>query len=423
MIDLVYITAISGTGGSGAVSFRREKYVPRGGPDGGDGGAGGDVFIRGAARHDTLMHIRNEAIFQAINGGDGTARKRTGKTAKPTVIEVPIGTRIWLEGEDEDEDLLGDVMHDGEEICIARGGIGGLGNTNFATPTQQVPLIAEAGGPREEVYLKLELKLLADVAFIGKPSCGKSTLISQLSGARPKIAEYPFTTLEPVLGVVSTERGRFVAVEIPGLIEGAHKGAGLGQEFLRHASRCGVLIHLIDGADKDIFHDFEMLRKEVVAFGQGLEEKPWLIAVNKIDIEEAKEMALLLQDDLEGLGPEVHLISGLTGEGLGDLVERVGLTIEELRRSPDLSVHPLLEASLDDDAGIVSVTKDTGENVYEVHSAQADRFVRGSQLESWSGQLQLWAAFRDLGVVDALAQAGAGRGDTIRIGNAEFEWV
>lgn len=421
MIDIVYITAISGSGGSGAVSFRREKYVPRGGPDGGDGGNGGDVFIRGMSRHDTLMHIRNEAIFQAERGGDGAGRKRTGKTAKATVIEVPIGTRIWLQG--EEERILGDVMHEGEEICIARGGLGGLGNVQFATPTQRVPLIAEAGGLSEEVYLKLELKLLADVAFIGKPSCGKSTLISQLSGARPKIAEYPFTTLEPVLGVVASDSGRFVAVEIPGLIEGAHKGAGLGQEFLRHASRCGVLIHLIDGADKDVLNDFEMLRKEIVEFGQGLEEKPWLIAVNKIDIEEAKEMALLLREDLEGIGPEVYLISGLTGEGLAELVNRTGDIISELRRSPDASVKPLLHRDFEGDGGIVSVTQEKGENVYAVQSVQADRLVRGSQVESWSGQLQLWAAFRDLGVVEALAQAGAGRGDTVRIGNVEFEWV
>jgi GTP-binding protein len=421
MIDLVHITVISGHGGSGAVSFRREKYVPRGGPDGGDGGNGGDIFIRGARRHDTLMHIRNEAVFQAEVGGDGGARKRTGKTAKPTIIEVPIGTRIWIQG--NTETLLGDVMHDGEEICIAKGGAGGLGNSQFATSTQQVPLIAEAGGLEDNIYLRLELKLLADVAFIGKPSCGKSTLISQLSGARPKIAEYPFTTLEPVLGVVSTGSGRFVAVEIPGLIEGAHRGAGLGQEFLRHASRCGVLIHLIDGADRDVFHDFEMVRQEVVEFGQGLEEKPWVIAVNKIDIEEAKEMAQLLRDDLEGLGPEVHLISGLTGEGLEGLVERVGEIIEELKRAPDLSVQPLLQMETADDGGIVSVTKDDEENVFEVVSYQADRLVRGSQLGSWAGQLQLWAAFRELGVVAALAQAGAGRGDTVRIGNAEFEWV
>jgi len=421
MIDVVYITVISGHGGSGAVSFRREKYVPRGGPDGGDGGNGGDVFIRGTRRHDTLMHIRNETVFQAQVGGDGAARKRTGKTAQPTIIEVPIGTRIWIQG--DTERILGDIMDDGEEICIARGGLGGLGNIHFATSTQQVPLIAEAGGLEDKLYLRLELKLLADVAFIGKPSCGKSTLISQLSGARPKIAEYPFTTLEPVLGVVSTGSGRFVAVEIPGLIEGAHRGAGLGQEFLRHASRCGVLIHLIDGADKDVFRDFEMVRQEVVAFGQGLEEKPWVIAVNKIDIEEAKEMAQLLQDDLEGLGPEVHLISGLTGEGLEGLVNRVGEIINELRRTPDLSVRPLIQMEPDDDDGIVRVTKDNKENVFEVVSYQADRLVRGSLLQSWSGQLQLWAAFRELGVVDALAQAGAGRGDTVRIGTAEFEWV
>ena len=421
MIDVVYITVISGHGGSGAVSFRREKYVPRGGPDGGDGGNGGDVFIRGTRRHDTLMHIRNETVFQAQVGGDGAARKRTGKTAQPTIIEVPIGTRIWIQG--TTERILGDIMDDGEEICIARGGLGGLGNIHFATSTQQVPLIAEAGGLEDKLYLRLELKLLADVALIGKPSCGKSTLISQLSGARPKIAEYPFTTLEPVLGVVSTGSGRFVAVEIPGLIEGAHRGAGLGQEFLRHASRCGVLIHLIDGADKDVFRDFEMVRQEVVAFGQGLEEKPWVIAVNKIDIEEAKEMAQLLQDDLEGLGPEVHLISGLTGEGLEGLVNRVGEIINELRRTPDLSVQPLLQMEPADDDGIVSVTKDNEENVFEVVSYQADRLVRGSLLQSWSGQLQLWAAFRELGVVDALAQAGAGRGDTVRIGTAEFEWV
>ena len=423
MIDVVYITAISGAGGSGAVSFRREKFVPRGGPDGGDGGNGGDIVIRGKSGHDTLMHIRNEAIFQADRGGDGSGRKRTGKTAKSTVIEVPIGTRIWVQ--DDDEHPIGDVMNEGEEICIAKGGLGGLGNIHFATPTQQVPLIAEAGGRHEEIYLKLELKLLADVAFIGKPSCGKSTLISYLSRARPKIAEYPFTTLEPVLGVVATETGRFVAVEIPGLIEGAHKGAGLGQEFLRHASRCGVLVHLIDGADKDVFHDFEMVREEVVAFGQGLEEKPWVIAVNKMDIEEAKDMARLLRDDLKGLDPEVHLISGLTGEGLEDLVSRVGDIINERKRSPDLSVKPLPQRDSDDHSDIVSITKDTtgSENIFEVDSFQADRLVRGSQLKSWSGQLQLWAAFRDLGVVDALAQAGAGRGDTVRIGNAEFEWV
>ncbi|HWP91395.1 MAG TPA: GTPase ObgE [Thermodesulfobacteriota bacterium] len=331
-IDEAKIYVKSGRGGKGCVSFRREKFVPRGGPNGGDGGDGGDVIIIAKQNMTSLLDHRYKQHYRAKNGEHGRGKDQHGKSAPPLFVPVPVGTVVkeFYTGE-----ILGDLTSDGQTLLVAKGGRGGRGNARFATSTNQAPKYAEPGEEGEEKTLVLELKLLADAGIIGFPNAGKSTLISRISAARPKIADYPFTTLVPNLGVVSYNQDKsFVVADIPGLIKGAHEGAGLGIKFLRHIERSRILIHVLDLSplnDRDPIEDFRVMNEELEAYSPELRNKPQVIAPNKIDITEAREKLNRVKSYFNNLGIEVFPISSVTGEGVNELIREVGRRLDRLK--------------------------------------------------------------------------------------------
>ena len=329
-IDEAEIFVKAGDGGRGAVAFRREKFVPRGGPAGGDGGDGGDVILEVDERLTTLLDFRFKREYRARNGEPGRGRDQNGHAAPELVLRVPPGTLVRDAASAE---VLADLRESGRRWVLAEGGKGGLGNMNFATPTLQAPRFAQPGTEGEERRVRLELRLLADVGLVGFPNAGKSTLVSRLSRARPKIADYPFTTLQPHLGVVQYKDGRsFVLSDLPGLIEGAHRGAGLGHRFLKHMARCRTIVHLVDASqDRDLVADFDAINRELELFDPALARKPQVVAANKIDIPEARLRAKELQRKLKRRRIAVHLVSGATGEGLPELLDAV---VRELETAP-----------------------------------------------------------------------------------------
>jgi GTPase len=341
-IDEAEIFAKAGDGGAGAVAFRREKFVPRGGPSGGDGGNGGDIVLETDERLTTLLDFRFKREYRAKNGEPGRGRDQNGHAAPELVLKVPPGTLVRDAASAE---VLADLRENGRRWVLAKGGRGGLGNMNFATSTLQAPRFAQPGTEGEEKRVRLELRVLADVGLVGFPNAGKSTLVSRLSRARPKIADYPFTTLQPHLGVVQYRDGRsFVLSDLPGLIEGAHRGAGLGHRFLKHMARCRAIIHLIDASqDRDLADDFEAINRELELFDPALGRKPQIVAANKIDIPEARERAQALRKKLKRREIDVHLVSGATGEGLEELLDA---TMRALDSAPvpaplERDAHPL----------------------------------------------------------------------------------
>jgi len=316
LIDLARIHVVSGRGGAGCVSFRREKFVPKGGPDGGDGGRGGSVVLEVDGHVRTLLDCREQPKYRAENGRAGSGNNRTGRDGEDLVVRVPPGTVVK---EPESGEVVVDLLHAGDRFVAARGGRGGRGNARFATSTNQAPRRADPGGEREERWLELELKLIADVGFVGLPNAGKSTLLSRVSRARPRIAAYPFTTLEPHLGIVVLDESRqFVAADLPGLIEGAHEGRGLGHQFLRHVERTRVLLMMVDVGSEDPARDLEILEREVALHSPALLEKPRCVVLTKADLLPPEEHAAT--PARLGL-PHARLISAQSGEGLGALLE------------------------------------------------------------------------------------------------------
>ena len=336
-VDEVEIHVAAGHGGKGAMSFRREKFVPRGGPDGGDGGHGGNVYLVARANLNTLLNFRFQKTFEARNGAQGEGSLRTGKSGADITLEVPVGTQVY-EKRDDEWVLLADLTSEGDPIVIAKGGLGGQGNARFATPTNRAPRRAQPGLPGEERDLRLQLKLLADVGIVGFPNAGKSTLISRISAAKPKIADYPFTTLTPNLGVVGLSGDRsFVAADVPGLIEGAHEGLGLGHRFLSHLERTRVLIHVVDvssASGRDPVEDFDTITRELALFpgrdaaGERLQDKPVVVAANKIDALDDPSRLENLRAHLQGAGLQLYPVSAVTGEGLPLLLEAVWKKLE-----------------------------------------------------------------------------------------------
>jgi len=325
-VDEVDIHVAAGDGGRGALSFRREKYVPRGGPDGGDGGAGGSVYIVATPRKNTLVDFRFHPEFEARRGSHGQGANKTGQTGDDLEIEVPIGTLVYEKHPDSGEtDLVADLAEAGQRVMIARGGRGGMGNARFATSTNRAPRKTQPGEPGEERWLRLQLKLLADVGLVGFPNAGKSTLIARISAARPKIADYPFTTLTPNLGVVTMSGDRsFVVADVPGLIAGASQGQGLGHQFLRHIERTKVLVHLVDvsgASGRDPVQDFDTINEELRLFDPGVAAKPQLVAANKVDALDEPERVEALERHVTRRGLPFFTISGVTGEGVDRLLE------------------------------------------------------------------------------------------------------
>jgi GTP-binding protein len=336
-IDEAKIWVKAGDGGNGCMAFRREKFVPRGGPSGGDGGRGGDVVMESSQRHNTLVHFRFNPEHKAERGRHGEGSNCTGRDGESIVLKVPVGTELY---DEETGELVHDFKLPDERIVVARGGRGGRGNQHFATPTHQAPREHELGRPGEEHRFRLELKLLADVGLVGYPNVGKSTLISRISAAKPKIADYPFTTLEPNLGVVTIGEApyeeSFVVADIPGLIEGAHLGAGLGVQFLRHVERTRLLVHLVDVSDAsgrpDPVEDFKVIQGELKSFGHGLDEKPVIVVAAKADVANPEKLKKL-QTMAKRRKLPFFVISAVTGEGVDALKYAVGERVRELRKS------------------------------------------------------------------------------------------
>jgi GTP-binding protein len=341
-IDEAKIRVKAGDGGNGCMAFRREKFVPRGGPSGGDGGKGGDVIMESSERHNTLVHFRFNPEYKAQRGRHGEGSNRTGHNGEDVILKVPVGTTVY----DHDTGAkVYDFSQPDEHIVVARGGRGGRGNAQFATPVHRAPREHEDGRPGEERVLRLELKLLADVGLVGYPNVGKSTLISRISAARPKIADYPFTTLQPVLGVVVVGRPpderSFVVADIPGLIEGAHGGAGLGTQFLRHIERTRLLVHLVDVSDAsgrpDPVKDVEVITGELASFGAKLEQKPVLLVASKIDAANKEKLAKLKRY-CKKTKLAMFPISAVTGKGVEDLTYAMAEKVEEARSSLQTTV-------------------------------------------------------------------------------------
>jgi GTP-binding protein len=335
-VDQVKLFVKAGDGGRGCVSFRREPYVPRGGPDGGVGGKGGDVVFVARSHQNTLLPLRFHTEFRADRGEHGGPQNRTGRSGTDLLVEVPPGTQVRLEDGGE---FLGEVLEEGERLTVARGGRGGRGNRSFLSNRNRAPRESEPGEPGEEHWLRLDLRLIADVGFLGLPNAGKSTLLSRISAARPKIADYPFTTLSPVLGVVEADGTEFVAADIPGIIEGAHEGAGLGLDFLRHVERTRVLLHVVDTSGlSDPVKDFQTAREEVRLWDPGLLSRPQLVAATKRDAVSEPDPLPALQAEATRLGVEVIPVSALSGLGLLDLTRRLAKAVSAARGQAPVGV-------------------------------------------------------------------------------------
>ena len=420
-IDMAKIYIKAGDGGDGAVSFHREKYVAAGGPDGGDGGRGGSVVFQGDSNLSTLADFRYKRKYLAPRGENGRGGRCAGKSAQDLVVRVPIGTLVK---EAETGRIIADIW-DGEPQMIAKGGRGGWGNTHFATPTRQAPRFAKPGLPGQELEVQLELKLLADVGLVGFPNVGKSTLISVVSEAKPNIANYHFTTLTPVLGVVRRGEGlSFVMADIPGLIEGAWEGKGLGHQFLRHVDRCRILVHIVDvsGSEgRDPKEDFETINRELKRFNPELSERPMLVAGNKCDLAEPGQIEEF-RSFIEGLGYRFFPMIAPINEQVDPLLDAITAELSKLppilRYEPDpVELRPLEEL----DRGAVTVTEEDG--VFSVEAQWLLRIMRTVDFDDSESLQYFQRVLIDTGVIDALREAGCGEGDTVDIYGLEFDFV
>ncbi|HEX6987994.1 MAG TPA: GTPase ObgE [Bacillota bacterium] len=420
-IDEAVIFVQGGRGGNGAVSFRREKFVPHGGPDGGDGGRGGSVILVVDPGLNTLWSFRHQRHYRAERGRHGGGAKKRGRSGRDLEVRVPPGTAVY----DLDGRLLADLTRPGQTFIAARGGRGGRGNARFATPTHRAPRLAERGAPGQEGWLRLELKLLADVGLVGMPNAGKSTLLGRVSAARPKVAAYPFTTLEPVLGVVAFEDGfTMVWADIPGLIEGAHAGAGLGHEFLRHIQRTRVLVHLVDAAGtegRDPVDDYTTVRRELAQYDARLVDLPTVVAANKADLPGAAAVLAALERAAAAGGHPLQVISAATGQGVPELLGQVRRLLEQARAAaPEPPVQPA-RVYRGPGRPPLEVTRDAG-GMFRVGGAVVERWIAMTDFDNEEAVEYLQRRLERLGVDEALRAAGARGGDLVRIGEWEFEF-
>lgn len=414
--DTVKIQVEAGAGGSGCVSFRREKYVPLGGPNGGNGGRGGNVYLEANPHLNTLISFRGRRHFKAQRGGDGKGKNMHGQKGEDLCLPVPPGTVVR---DAETGEILADLTGPGQGALVARGGRGGLGNAAFASPTNQAPRIAEPGEPGGARWLSLELKLIADVGIVGCPNAGKSTLLSAVSAARPKIADYPFTTLVPNLGMVSIDDRDFLMVDIPGLIEGAHEGAGLGHEFLRHVERTRVLIHLLDGASEDPQKDLEDINQELQLFNPRLAAKPQLVVLNKMDLPQAQALWPMIEEQMEGRGVPVCSISAVSGSGLREMLYLVIQLLDSLpEKEPVAEEIAIFRPPEAEQEFTIAAEKDG----FRVAGRRVERLVARTDWRYEESIRRLHRALDGMGVTKALEEAGVQKGDTVYIGDAELEW-
>ncbi|MDF1500824.1 MAG: GTPase ObgE [Anaerolineales bacterium] len=417
-IDEARIFVSSGKGGDGAVHFRKEKFVPRGGPDGGDGGRGGDVVLFVDPKKNTLSTFRRQRHFRADEGRPGGGSNKTGRSAEDVRIPVPPGTIV----RNEDGAILGDLVEAGQELVIARGGRGGRGNARYATSRNQAPRMAEKGAPGEEKWIELELRLVADVGIIGVPNAGKSTFLASVTNAKPKIAAYPFTTLAPNLGVVELEiDATMVLADIPGIIEGAHAGVGLGFAFLRHVQRTKVLIHMVDGSAQDPLADFSQINTELALFDDRLAQKPQLVAINKIDLPQVREQLPALREAFKQRGYDVLEVSALAREGLRELLWAAYQLLGGLEeKRPDDEELPVYRPEPEIEEFSVELETD---GAWRIRGKAVERAADMTYWEYDEAVRRFQGLLAHLGIEQALLEAGVQSGDTVRIGEYELEWV
>ena len=418
MLDVVEIEAVGGMGGRGAVSFRREKYVPRGGPDGGRGGRGGDVIVQANAQLNTLRRYRRQRIFRAEAGAPGGTNNRRGRAGASLILQLPVGAVVSRVKPDGLEQLV-DLREHGESMLAAWGGDGGYGNTWFKSSTNRAPRVAQRGGEGERLRLRIELRVLADIGIVGLPNAGKSSLLRLLSSARPRVAAYPFTTLEPHLGVVETGWDEVVVADLPGLIEGAADGAGLGHDFLRHASRTRVLLHLIDGSSEDPVAARETINRELAAYSAELAATPQIVAINKADLPEVQQRRAALEAAF-GDTPTLFC-SALSGDGAQAAIEACVDRLQQVR-AEDAETPlppPTLRPKPDRRRFTIEQLRD---RAFRVHGAGVEHFVAMMDLEDEQGLAETYRWLERRGVAAALQRAGAQPGDRVAIGRSALTW-
>lgn len=432
-IDEVEVFFKAGDGGNGATTFRREKHVPRGGPDGGDGGRGGSFYVETSLHLSTLLEFRPGKIYKADRGGDGLGKKQSGKNGADLILKVPIGTQIKNA---ETGEVIADLIRFPQREIIAAGGRGGRGNQHFVSSIQQAPSFAEKGEPGEERRISMELKLLADVGLLGFPNVGKSTLLSRVSAAKPKIADYAFTTLVPNLGVVRVdEQNNFVMADVPGLIEGASEGAGIGTRFLKHLERTRLLIHLVDISGmtgRDPLEDYRIINNELAEWSAELAAVPQVIALSRTDIITEEGVVERYKAHFEGLGLTVFPISSVTGDNVTPLIWHVYQRLQEIPRDKSATAESGIPAGIvyitpqaqtaDDDPKKFTVERDDA-GVLVVSGKALERIIAMTDMENEMAVRRLQRRLERLGVFRKLAAAGAAEGDTVRIRNVEFDYI
>ncbi len=421
MIDAVEIDIEAGSGGRGAVSFRREKFVPRGGPDGGRGGRGGDVVVVANGQLNTLRRYRRQRRFRAESGANGGTNQRRGRSGASLLLELPVGTTVSGVAAAGETEQLVDLDADGQSLVVAWGGRGGHGNMYFRSATNQTPRVAQKGEPGQRRRLKLELQVIADVGVVGLPNAGKSSLLRYLSAARPRVADYPFTTLEPHLGVVSVGWDEFVMADLPGLIEGAAEGAGLGHDFLRHTARTRVLVHLIDGSLDDPRSAKTLVDRELAGYSEELAARPQIVVINKADLEDVDVLRDEIAERFADLDCPLLFCSAVSGEGTDAVVQACASALSAWReaQSPPERSAPVVRPRQD---GRRFEVEETSAGVFAVRGSSVERFVAMMELDNDEALAETYRWLDRRGVASALQRAGCAPGDTVRIGRASIRW-
>ena len=419
-IDEIIIHVKAGKGGDGCVSFRRERFIPKGGPDGGDGGRGGSVYVKADLQLKTLNEYYRNPHRKAKNGENGSSGKKSGKNSPDLYLYVPVGTIVE---DNKTRHIMADLSQDREKVCVACGGLGGRGNYRFKSSTFQSPKFAQKGEKGEQRTIKLDLKLIADVALVGFPNAGKSTFLARVSRAKPKIADYPFTTINPHLGIVTIDREyKFVLADIPGLIEGAAQGAGLGIKFLKHIERTKAIVHLIDGSGgstKKIIRDYHAIRNELVQFSSSLSSKEEIIVINKFDLPEVQEKVEEIREYFSKEGKSIFFISALTGEGISELISRIFETIKLTENKEDSLLLPAQEKMVHYDFRHTFTIKKVGKQ-FVIEGREINKLAYQYDLDNPQALEYFQEKLKRWGVEKALKKKGAQEGDIVRIGEKEF---
>ncbi len=416
--DQVKIYVKGGDGGNGVSSFRREKFVPRGGPDGGSGGRGGHVIFEVDPQLNTLLHFKRRSHFKARRGEHGRGKDQQGARGKDWIVPVPPGTIVRHAETDE---IMADLTEPNQQFIVARGGKGGRGNAAFRTSVRQAPRMAERGLPGQELWVKLELKLIADVGIVGVPNAGKSTLLASVSAAKPKIANYPFTTLQPNLGVVLVDDRDFVIADIPGLIEGAHHGVGLGHQFLRHVERTRLLIHLLDGASADPLADFEQINEELAQYNPELAKKPQIIVLNKRDLPSAHNFWPAVQARASDLDFPAMFVSAVTQSGVQKLMRLTADKLASIPKTKPMDIPEIPVFTLEEETEAFTLSKDA--DGYHVNGQSIQRLVAQTYWDIDEAVDRVQMKLEKMGVLEALRQAGVEPGDAVFLDNMELEWM